>query len=259
MNLFDLGVDLPADLDLDDKTYLITGAANGIGRALSLALSRLKATVVLLDKNDTELNSIYDEINKNATGEAVIVHQDLTQLNQNHCDALVTQIQQALGKLNGLVHCAAETGHLAPIEHYAVDDWSKIIQANLHSPFLLTRSLIPIFSDQDHNNIIFTLSDQAKKSNAFWGAYAVAQQGLKALVETWSEETENSNTSLIMLDPGKVNTKFLLQLYPGLNANQYPSADLVARAYIYLLANSEEKSLHGKFLRVRNMQLELAY
>jgi len=256
MSILDLGIELPADPNFTNNTYFITGAANGIGRALAVALSELDATVILLDKDETQLNNVYDQICNRGKGNPVIVHQDLCQLDQSHCDALVTQTEQAFGGLDGLVHCAAESGQLAPIEHYSKDDWSKILDANLNAPFLLTRSLIPLFSKKHQNNVIFTLSEQAKKSNAFWGAYGVAQQGIKALVETWSEETENGKTNLIILDPGKVNTEFLVKLYPGLNAENYPNADVLARAYIYLLARPN-KDLHGKFVQVRELQLEL--
>ena len=254
MITLNLAEDFEAKLEFTNKTYLITGAANGIGKALSIALSKLKATVILLDKDDKGLNSVYDEISKIDNAEPVIVHQDLAQLTQDHCDALATQINQSFGQLNGLIHCAAETGHLAPIEHYADEDWAKVIWANLHSPYMLTRRLFSLLNNADGAAVIFTLSEQARKSTAFWGAFAVAQQGLKALVETWSAETENNNTSLVMLDPGKVNTEFLVQLYPGLEAGNYPDAQTIAKAYLILL--NDNKDLHGKFLRIKNLKLE---
>lgn len=256
MNHLSLENPLPKDLSFAGETYLVTGAANGIGRALALALSKLEATVILLDKNDTKLNSVYDEINKSSKVEPVIVHQDLTQLDQDHCNALTEQIEKTFGKINGLIHCAAETGHLAPFDHYSENDWSKVMSANLYSPYLLTRCLLPLFSADDSSVVIFSVSEQARKSSAFWGAFAVAQQGLKALVETWSEETQNSNTNFIMLDPGKVNTEFLIQLFPGLNAQNHPNAEVIARAYVYLLTNNK-KNLHGKFVQVKDLKLEI--
>ncbi len=253
MSLLDLTNYSTADLNLSDKTYLVTGAANGIGKALALSLSALKATVILLDKDATGLNSVYDEIHKTTNGEPIIVHQDLTLLSQTHCDTLASQIQQSIGHLSGLIHCAAETGHLSPIEHYSDEDWSNVINANLHAPYMLTRALVPLLSPQHQTAVIFTLSEQAKKSTAFWGAFAVAQQGLKALVETWSAETENGNCSYVMLDPGKVNTEFLVQLFPGLNAKNYPTANMIAQAYVFLLSN--RLNVHGRFLRIKDLQL----
>ena len=256
MSLLNLGTELAAYPDLSDKTYLITGAANGIGRALAIVLAENKATVILLDKDEDELNSLYDQIKRIDLGEPVIVHQDLTLLTNKHCDTLVSEIRQSFGKLNGIVHCASETGHLAPIEHYSDDDWSKVIKANLHSPYLLTRSLITLMDKSQPASIIFSVSQQAIRPSAYWGAFAVAQHGLKALVQTWSEETEHSDTCLMMLDPGKVNTHFLVSLYPGLDPNQFPDAKLIAQAYAQL-AVQPQKNLHGRVLQINELEVEL--
>ena len=175
MTVFELGNE-SANIDLSGNVYLVTGAANGIGRSLSLQLATLGATVILLDKDDTGLNQVYDEIIALGKGEPVLVHQDLTLLTQNNCDTLLAQVQNSCGRLNGLIHCAAESGHLSPIEHYSDEDWSTVIRANLHSPYLLTRTLKAALPTEKPGMIIFSTSEQAIKSTAYWGAFAVAQQ-----------------------------------------------------------------------------------
>ena len=79
----------------------------------------------------------------------------LTLLTQNHCELLVTQITDTFGELDGIVHCAVETGNLSPICHYSEDDWSAVIRANLHSPYLLTRALMPVLSSNKPGTVIF--------------------------------------------------------------------------------------------------------
>ena len=167
--------------ELSNHTYLVTGAANGIGHALSLALADCNASVILLDKDERQLNLVYDSITQADRHEAVIVHQDLTLLTQNHCDLLATQIRESFDRLDGIIHCAAETGHLSPIAHYSEDDWSKVIRANLHSPYLLTRTLLPLITGKKPGTVVFSSAQQALKSSAYWGAFAVAQQGLKGI------------------------------------------------------------------------------
>ena len=67
--------------DLKNTTYLVTGAANGIGRALSIALTRCNASVILLDKDEKNLNRSYDLIKEIDRREPVIVHQDFNVIN----------------------------------------------------------------------------------------------------------------------------------------------------------------------------------
>ena len=251
MTLLNLDNELLKKPDLSNNTYLVTGAANGIGCAVATTLAQCKASVILLDKDDQQLDQVYDSIMQKDCNEPVIVHQDLTLLTQNHCDLLVTQIKESFGKLNGVIHCAAETGNLSPITHYSEEDWSKVIRANLHSPYLLTRTLFPLINHDQSGAVIFSSAQQALKSSAYWGAFAVAFQGLKALVETWSEEIENTNVQMFMLDPGKVNTAFLVRLYPGINPNQFPDSNAIAEKYLQLLIHSaHNKELHGKFLQL---------
>lgn len=236
---------------LSNRVYLITGAANGIGRALCQSLAGCNVSVILLDKDYEQLNHVYDSIIEAGHKEAVIVHQDLTLLTQNHCDLLVTQIKESFGNLDGIIHCAAETGQLSPIAHYSEDDWSKIIRANLHSPYLLTRTLLPLMQAGPPCTVIFSSSRLALKSSAYWGAFAVAQQGLKGLVETWSQEIENTNIQMFMVDPGKVNTGFLINLYPGLNPNHFPDSSTIAHRYLDLVLQSmHDKAMNGSFIQL---------
>lgn len=252
--------DYPAETpDLSKQTYLVTGAANGIGRSLAGALADCNASVILLDKDDQQLNHVYDSIMDTNRCDAVIVHQDLTLLTQNHCDLLATQIEESFGQLDGIIHCAAETGHLSPIAHYSEDDWSTVIRANLHSPYLLTRTLFPLMTGEKPATVIFSSAQQALKSSAYWGAFAVAQQGLKGLVETWSEEIENSNIQMFMLDPGKVNTGFLIRLFPGLNPNHFPESTTIAQKYLQLLVKSKhDRTLQGKFIQIDGLTINIA-
>jgi NAD(P)-dependent dehydrogenase (short-subunit alcohol dehydrogenase family) len=186
------------------------------------------------------------------------VHQDLTLLTQNQCDLLLTQIKKTFLKLDGIIHCAVETGNLSPIAHYSEGDWSKVIRANLHSPYLLTRALLPLVSHDNPSTVLFSSAQQALKSSAYWGAFAVACQGLKGLMETWSQEIENTNVQMFALDPGKVNTEFLVRLYPGINPNLFPDSDTIAQKYLQLLMHSTtHRELNGKFIQLKDLQFRI--
>ncbi len=257
-SLLKLDADSLGKSQLSDHTYLVTGAANGIGHALAIALAGCNASVILLDKDHQQLNQVYDSIMQADHGQAVIVDQDLTLLTQHHCDLLVTQIETSYGRLDGIIHCAAETGHLSPISHYSEDDWSKVMRANLHSPYLLTRALFPLMTHNKPAAVIFSSAPQALRSSAYWGAFAVAQQGLKGLVETWAEEIENTNIQMFMLDPGKVNTGFLTRLFPGLNPNHFPDSNSVALKYLQLLVHSQrDRSLQGSYIQLDGPDLKI--
>ncbi|HAY45388.1 MAG TPA: YciK family oxidoreductase, partial [Gammaproteobacteria bacterium] len=174
-------------LRFDDQIFLITGAAGGIGSALTRELSTRGGTVIMLDKKQRHLEKLYDELcSENAT-EPVILPADLTQLNAENIGALVDGLEQDFGRLDALIHNAAELGTLAPLNQYDLQQWSTVMQVNLHAPYLLTRALLPLLQNAKNGRILFTTADSATQANAFWGAYAIAYAGVQAQMSLWHE------------------------------------------------------------------------
>ena len=121
---------------LAGRVILVTGAGDGIGRAVSLALASHGATVVLLGRTTRKLEAVYDEILADGGPTPAIYPMDLEGATPDDHRDLAENVESQLGRLDGLLHNAGLLGTLTPIEHYDPIEWLRVIQVNLNAPFI---------------------------------------------------------------------------------------------------------------------------
>ena len=93
-----------------DRIILVTGATAGIGRALALQLGKRGAIVILLGRNESELDTVYDAIIESGGPVPAIIPCDLSTLTSEQAQELANHIQENFGKLDGLAHIAGTLG-----------------------------------------------------------------------------------------------------------------------------------------------------
>lgn len=225
----------PPDL-LAKRIILVTGAAAGIGKAAALAFARYGATVVLLDRRERDLEAVYDEIERGGGRQPAIIPLDLASATIEHHDGVQLQIEREFGRLDGLLHNAAELGALAPIELYDLSLWNKVLSVNLQAPLLLTRACLPLLKKSQDASIVFTSADVGRKGRAYWGAYGVSCFAIEGLMQILADELEaNTNIRVNSLDPGPVRTALRARAYPGEDASALPEPAAIMPVYLYLM------------------------
>lgn len=228
----------PTDNTYTGKTILVTGAADGIGRAITLALAKHGCTVLMLDKKARHLEKLYDQIISAGHTEPVIVPIDLKELTAESATVLANSILQDFGKLDGLLHNAAELGSPSPMDQYDMSHWDEVMQVNMHAPYLLTRALLPLLKQEITTHIVFSSAEQGRAPSAYWGAYSIAYAGIEAQMKLWAEELENiSNIKVNSIDPGPVRTALRRRSHPGEDQGSLITPQAIANAYLYLFAN----------------------
>jgi NAD(P)-dependent dehydrogenase (short-subunit alcohol dehydrogenase family) len=235
----------PEDL-LADRVILVTGAATGIGRAAASVFAQHGATLVLLDRQEKALEQTYDAIEQAGGAQPAIIALDLAKASLEHYQALQQQLEQELGRLDGLLHNAAELGELAPLELYNLELWSKVFTVNVHAPLLLTRACLPLLRKSQDASIIFTTADVGRKGRAYWGAYGVTCFALEGLMQILAEELEaNTNIRVNSLDPGAVQTAMRARAYPAENRAGLLEPAAIMAQYLYLMG-PDSKGITGK-------------
>jgi NAD(P)-dependent dehydrogenase (short-subunit alcohol dehydrogenase family) len=225
----------PANL-LADRVILITGASDGIGRALSLATARLGAQVILHGRNVSKLEAVHDEIVANEhVARPTIAVLDLATADSTAYASLADGILDEFGRLDGLVHNAGILGKRLSIEQYDVAEWQQVLHINLTVPFVLTQALFPALKQSEDPSIVFTSSGVARVGKAFWGAYSVSKFGTEGLSQIIAAENEHSNLRSNCVNPGAVRTKMRLAAYPAEDRDLLRTPDQVLATYVYLL------------------------
>jgi NAD(P)-dependent dehydrogenase (short-subunit alcohol dehydrogenase family) len=234
---------------LKGKKILVTGAADGIGRAITIALARVGVTVIMLDHKARHLEKLYDQIITQEAAEPVILPIDLQTLTPESATALAQNIYDEFGGLDALLHNAAELGSPSPLDQYDMKYWDKVMSINFQAPYLLTRALLPVLRLVPSAQVIFTTANCAVEPQAYWGAYAIAYAAVEAQMTIWSEELERtSKISVNSLDPGAVRTSLRRRSHPGEDQNSLTLPQDIAPAYLHLL--SGDHTLRGQHIRL---------
>ncbi|MGB5538907.1 MAG: SDR family NAD(P)-dependent oxidoreductase [Gammaproteobacteria bacterium] len=240
----------PATDLLRDRIILLTGAANGIGRALADALAAHGATLVLLDKDVHGLELAYDDIVAAGHPEPALYPMDLAGAGPDDYTALAATLQQEFGRLDGLIHNAAELGALVPLSHFETELWFRTIQADLNAPCLLTMACLGLLNASSDASVIFTSDSVGRHGKAYWGAYGVAKAGLEGFMQILADELEaNTPVRANSIDPGPVLTGLRRIAYPGENGADLNKPADVVTPFLFL-ASTASKGITGQQLSV---------
>jgi len=243
---------------LRDKNILITGAGDGIGRALALGCARHGATVILLGRTVKKLEAVYDEIEAAGYPQAAIFPLDLEKTAAEDYEQLGAALGEHFSRLDGLIHNAATLGQHTPLVLADPQMWQRVLQTNLTAPCLITRACYPLLKAADSASVIFSSDAVAERGRAYWGAYAVSKAGLVNMMQILADEWENNTRIRVTaLDPGAVQTRLRRQAFPGEDPRHVPAPDTCLPAFLYLL-DSGKPGLSGKHLHWDGQTLSLS-
>lgn len=206
------GEQAPAGPLLAGRIVLVTGAAGGLGSAAAMACAREGATLVLLGRRLPKLNRLYDAIAGQGP-EPLLYPLDLEGATPDDHAELAARLQSELGRLDGLLHCAAEFRGLTPLEHTDPAGFARALHVNLTAPWWLTQACLPLLRQAPDGAVVFALDDPRRVGEAFWGGYGVAQHGLAALVAMLQRELANAPVRIAGLRPGPMRTALRARAY----------------------------------------------
>lgn len=232
---------IAADNAFANKVILVTGAGDGIGRALALGLASKGATVVLLGRTQKKLNAVYDEIEAAGYPQAAVVPLNLELAKPHQYNELADMLRIEFGKIDGLVHNAGVLGSITPIDQYPPDTWLSVMQVNLNAGFFLTRAMLPLLGQAPSASILFTTSSVGRQGRAFWGAYAISKFAVEGLTQVLHDELCDMTAIRVnAINPGATHTEMRKDAYPAENRDLLARPADILPAYYYLLADGCE-------------------
>lgn len=237
----------PAPDLLKNRTILITGAGDGIGREAALSFARHGATVVLLGKTLSKLEAVYDQIEAAGGPTPAIYPMHLEGANLHEYEELGLRMSESFERLDGILHNAATLPYLSRIKDYDPEDWMKVIQVNLNAPFFITQACMPALVKSADASVVFTSDATDRKARAYWGAYAAAKFGQQALMQTLAAELENTHIRVNSIDPGPTRTSLRKQIYPGDDLDQIKLPEKLMPMYLWLIG-PDSQGTHGESL-----------
>jgi len=225
---------------LKDKVTLITGASQGLGRALALAFAREGARVVVNARSEDSVRPVAGEV-EDVGGEVLAVAADVSK--GADVERLVGESVDRFGKIDVLVNNAGLLGPRVAIEDYPEAEWRRIIDANLTGPFLVSKAAIPYLSDGA--SIINVVSGVSVEGRAEWGAYSASKFGVEGLNQILAAELAERGVRVNAVDPGGMRTDMRAAAYPEEDPQTRITPEENTAVFMYL-ASDKSKDVTGQ-------------
>ena len=238
---------LPA-ASLAGRVILVTGAGQGLGRAVALACAAHGATEALLGRKQQKLEQAYDAITSAGHPEPAIIPLDLASAGANELEMAANLMRRDLKRLDGIAHCASHFVPLGPLANQTLEQWTTLWRVNLAAPFALTRACLPLLASAPDSSVVFTSETHALEPKAYWGGFAVAKSGLSTLAAIWADELEHTGRPRInVIVPGPIATPQRARSHPAENRGELRSAEVAAQGFVFLLG-PQSGAISGKTL-----------
>jgi NAD(P)-dependent dehydrogenase (short-subunit alcohol dehydrogenase family) len=215
---------------------LVTGAAQGIGRAVAAACARQGASTILLDCEEPRLGEAYEEFAREGWPPPVLCPMDLARCTVDDFRTVASQLGDRFARLDGLVNHAGWIGELAPFEYTVPSIWGRVININLAAPFFLTQWCMPLLRRSAEPAVVFSLHAAQR---AYWGGYGIAKAGLEGFMRILADEYHPSSPCPLRvtgIDTGPVMTADRQRHYPGEQHGTHPAPAEVVGPYLWALA-----------------------
>lgn len=223
---------------LHGKIILVTGAGAGIGRVAATTFAACGATVILCGRTMTKLERVYDEIEAAGHPQPAIYPINFESAQEKDYDDMCNALEDTFGRLDGLLHNAAELGERTPISNYSVSAWQRCMQVNVNAPFMMTQALLPLLERSENASILFTSSSVSFKGRAFWGAYAASKAAAENFMQTLHDELEGATRIRTnSINPGATRTAMRASAYPAEDPETVKTPEALMPTYVYLLSD----------------------
>ncbi len=241
---------IPDKTLLKDRVILVTGASDGIGRAIAKAYAQHGATVVLLSKTIKKLEAVYDEITEMGAPEPAIYPLHLEGASVHDYEKMAEIIAEQLGRLDGIALNAGWLPGYTPLKYYDVEMWSKALTTNLHANFLIVKACLPLLEKADDAAVIFS---SHAASEAYNGAYGVAKAGSDALLKIMADEYSDKPFIRVNgIDTGPVRTHLRTHHFPGEDPDTLAKPEAFTGAYLYFMG-SDAGTQTGEIIRFERL------
>ena len=233
-----------APFALSGKSALVTGGNGGIGLGMALGLARAGATVAIAGRNAGKNASALKQLGKGAIALVADVSDETA------CRAMVNEAAERLGRLDILVNNAGINIRKAP-QDYAIEEWHKVLNANLTGAFVACQAAYPFFLREKAGKVINIGSMMSLFGASFVAPYGASKGGIvqltRALASAWAKDNIQVNAVL----PGWIDTDLTRRArtdVPGLHervlartpAGRWGSAEDLAGVAVFLASPASD-------------------
>ena len=194
-------------IDLDGRRAVVTGGAQGIGRAIAERLILSGAAVTLWDRDTGELDAAREAIGGRDTGAVAVDVADPAAVERAAAETVA-----AAGCIDILVNNAGIAGPNAATWEYPVDEWRQVIEIDLNGVFYCCRAVVPHMIERGYGRIVNIASIAGKEGNPNASAYSAAKAGVIGLTKSLGKELADRDVAVNCITPAAARTRIFEQI-----------------------------------------------
>ncbi|MCA0972045.1 SDR family oxidoreductase [Halobacillus litoralis] len=189
---------------MNKKTAVITGASQGLGKALALAFAKEGYALGICARGEERLKDARREVEQ-LGAEVAAVQADVT--DSKDVERFISIVEDRFGRIDVLINNASTFGPGPTLlADYPAEEFRDVIETNIMNPFLVTKRVLPGMLTRGDGSIINVSSEVGKYGVAEWGAYSVSKFGVEGLSAIWADELEGTGVRINTVDPGEMDT-----------------------------------------------------
>jgi 3-oxoacyl-[acyl-carrier protein] reductase len=195
-------------IDLAGRRAVITGGAQGIGRAVAERFLASGASVALWDRDRALVVSTAEALSGGGAAHAVAA--DIA--DPADVEAATATTIEAMGGIDILVANAGITGPNTTVWDYPVEAWRQVLDVNLTGVFLVCRAVAPLMIAQNYGRIVNVASIAGKEGNPNASAYSASKAGVIALTKSLAKELAGHDIAVNCITPAAAKTAIFQQM-----------------------------------------------
>ena len=192
--------------DLNNRTAIITGGAQGFGLDIAKRFLNSGVKAIIWDIDEEELQKATKELNNPNLSYNVV---DVS--NFKNVKDTVDQLSKR-SNIDILINNAGITGSTSSLWDYDVDEWNKIVQINLMGTFNCCKCIVPNMIENNYGRIVNVASVAGKDGDANASAYSSAKAGVIGLTKSLGKELADKNIAVNAITPAGAKTRILDQM-----------------------------------------------
>lgn len=187
---------------LENRIAIVTGAGQGIGRAIALGMAREAASIFIADLNAANANTVKQEITARG-GRAAALCTDISE--EQSVRAMVDVALKEFHRIDVLVNNAG-IFPTSPVEEMQEEEWDRVIGTNLVGTFLCSKAVVPHLLEQRSGRIISLTSGRAFQGAKNGAHYAASKAGIIGFSKSLALELAPHGITVNVLCPGITDT-----------------------------------------------------
>ncbi len=191
------------ELNINNRTALVTGASQGIGREIAIQLAKEGVCIALTSNDSAKLEQVADEITQ-LGGDAFFVEANAKSERDIH--DVVNRVIERFGSIDMVINNVGSIGQIHSFEETNTAEWYDLFELNVMSGIHFTKAILPFMKKNSWGRIIFISSEKAIDPGSWMSPYAMTKSAILSVAKSLANEVGEYGITVNCVSPGVIIT-----------------------------------------------------